>query len=125
MVLVTELDWLLARDTLFSGVAGAVQRRHEPQQSCNDKHRSQNADARDGVRAGMKDLGHARWLTHLLGRYGPQPEHWTAADRSRTRVQRRTSARRPGTPPCTAASQTCTGSMAEPQRARPFLQRWQ
>jgi hypothetical protein len=27
----------------------------------------------------MKDLGHARWLTRPLGRYGPQPEHWAAS----------------------------------------------
>src|SRR4029453_8362852 len=31
MVLVTELYGLLARYTFFSGIAGAVQRRHEPQ----------------------------------------------------------------------------------------------
>ena len=45
MMLVAKLDWLLAHDTFFSGIAGPVQRRHEPQQPCKDKHRSQNADA--------------------------------------------------------------------------------
>jgi len=81
MMLVAELYWLLADDTLFSGIAGPVQRCHEPQQSCKDKHRSQNADARDGVRAWMKDLGHARWLMHPLGRCRPQPEYWAASYR--------------------------------------------
>src|SRR4030095_7565524 len=117
MVLVAELDWLLAHNPLFSGVAGPVQCCHEPQQSPKDKHRSQNADARDGVRARMKDLGHARWLTHLLGRCGPQPGHWAAAYRSRNRVQRRTSARRPGIPPCIMASPTCPGAIAGARQA--------
>ncbi len=125
MMFVAKLDGLLSHNPLFSGIAGPVQRRHEPQQSCKDKHRSQNADARDGVRAWMKDLGHARWLTHPLGCSGPQPEHWAAAYRSRPRVQRRISVQRPRTPPCTVASQTCTGSMLGPRQARSFPQRWQ
>lgn len=78
MMLVAKRDWLLARYALFSGIAGPVQRRYEPQQPCKDKHRSQNADARDGVGAWMKDLGHARRLTYPLGHCGPQPEYWAA-----------------------------------------------
>ena len=43
MMLMAELHWLLARYTLFSGIAGPVQCRHEPEQPSQHKHRSQNA----------------------------------------------------------------------------------
>jgi hypothetical protein len=64
MMLVTELYGLLACYTLLSGVAGPVQRSNKPQHSPEDKHRSQNADPRDGVGAWIKDLCHVGWLTH-------------------------------------------------------------
>jgi hypothetical protein len=60
MMLVTELYWLLAHDTLFGGIAGPIERREEPQQSCYNEHCSQNADTRNGIRAWMKDLSHTR-----------------------------------------------------------------
>src|SRR5215831_18681297 len=56
VMLMTELHRLLACYTLLSGVAGPVQRRHEPEQPSQNKHRTQNAHARDGVRTRMEDL---------------------------------------------------------------------
>jgi hypothetical protein len=60
VMLVAELDRLLPGDALAGDVAAAVDGGQEPERSSDEEDCSEDADPREGVRAAMENLRHAR-----------------------------------------------------------------
>jgi len=58
VMLVTELNGLLAREVSLSVIGGPVEFEKQPDDYCDKENGSEDCDLRDEVRASMKDLAH-------------------------------------------------------------------
>jgi hypothetical protein len=59
MMLVTELNGLLAGDLSLSDVRRAINRSQKPKHDAQEKETAENAHLGDGIGAGVEYLGHA------------------------------------------------------------------